>query len=81
MKKSFKFEQAIDAMMNYDKKIRGEDWGQDEFIFFDRSKRAIIDQSGDSVHGIDIIENMESEFFIVGDCFDEFWGRLKNENN
>ena len=67
--KTLNFDEAIQAMIE-GKKIRGECWGDDEFIYYDndpnsRFHRGVYDEAGEEVMAATLIANLDSEFHIV----------------
>jgi hypothetical protein len=63
------FDDAIQAMIE-GKKIRGECWGDDEFLYYDNDPnsqfhRGVYDEDGNEVPAATLIANLDSEFEIV----------------
>lgn len=67
--KSLNFDQAMQEMIE-GRKIRGECWGDDEYIYYDndpnsRFHRGVYDEVGNEVPAATLIANLDSEFFVV----------------
>ena len=63
------FDQAMTAMIE-GKKVKGEDWGENEFIYYENSPdnfyfRSVFDEEGIEVPAATLIANLDCSWYIV----------------
>lgn len=67
--KKLNFDEAMQAMIE-GKKVKGEDWGDNEFIYYDNEPnshyfRSVFDEDGNELPAATLIANLDNEWMIV----------------